>query len=191
MKLESWTSKSGVSRRTVTRVALTVAVGLGLVAGFATDDLWGGTAEAQRGLRARMYITQAEIPRSLTERGLIGFARRHTARRLRETTDQPIPEREWRANMVTSFNRPVGDLEFQVLFYDIEDGERRFIGPPMSTFVNNREEKTFVQRLRLQRPAFKPNRRMELVVTVRHQEVGRQRFELVGERIQHSGEVSF
>lgn len=181
----------GVSRRTVTRAALTLALGLGLVAGFATDDLLGGTAEAQRGLRARVYITQAEIPRSLTERGLIGFARRHTARRLRETTDQPIPEREWRANMVTSFNRPVGDLEFQVLFYDIEDGERRFIGPPMSTFINDRDEKTFVQRIRLERPEFKPNRRMELVVTVRRQEVGRQRFELVGERIQHSGEVTF
>ena len=147
-------------------------------------------AEAQ-GLRAQVYITQHRIPRSLTERGLIRFARGHQARRLRETTEQPIPEREWKAEMVTAFNRPVGDLEFQALFYDIENGARRFIGPPLSVFVNNRDEKTFVQRLRLDRPQFKPNNRYELVVTVRRQEVGRARFETQGERVQHSGEVNF
>lgn len=148
-------------------------------------------ADAQRGLRARIFITQARIPRSLSERGLLRFARGHNNRRLQETTAEPIPERQWRANMVTSFNRPVGDLEFQILFYDIEDGPRRFIGPPMSTFISDREQKTFVQRLRLERPQFQPNRRMELVVTVRRQEVGRHRFEVIGERIRHTGEVTF
>lgn len=146
-------------------------------------------AEAQR-LRARVFLTQARIPRNLSERRLIAFARRHRARRLQETTDQAVADRQWRANMVTSFNRPVGDTEFQILFYDLEEG-RRFIAPAMSTFVNNREEKTFVQRIRLERPHFAPNRRMELVVTVRRQEVGRQRFETVGERIRHSGQVDF
>jgi len=93
--------------------------------------------------------------------------------------------------MVTAFNRPVGDLEFQVLFYDVEDGARRFLGPPLATFVNDRTQRTFVQRIRLRRPQFKPNRRMEMVITVRRQEVGRTRFEVIGERIRHSGEVTF
>ncbi len=182
----------GVKNRTngrswLTRVMIT---GAGALALFVAFPLLEGSAEAQR-LRARVYLTQARIPRNLTERGLIAFARRHRARRLRETTDRPIPERQWRANMVTAFNRAPGDLEFQVLFYDLEGGGRRFVGPPMSTFVNNRNEKTFVQRVRLERPHFKPNSRMELVVVVRRQEVGRQRFELVGERVQHTGEVSF
>ena len=146
-------------------------------------------AEAQR-LRARVYLTQAALSRRLSERQVISFARGHQARRLQETTDQPIPEREWRANLVASFNRPIGDFEFQVLFYDLEEG-RRFLGPALSIMVSDRNQKTFVQRVRLERPQFKPNRRMELVVTVRRQEVGRTRFETVGERIRHSGEVSF
>lgn len=189
-KAEQQPTRTSTRRKMLGRFAVAlaaVAIALGF---FGVDELLS-TAEAQRGLRARVYITQAAIPRNLSERGLIGFARRHRARRLRETTEQPIPERQWRANMVTAFNRPVGDLEFQVLFYDIEDGERRFIGPPLSTFINNRDEKTFVQRIRLERPQFAPNRRMELVVTVRRNEVGRARFEVVGERIQHSGEVTF
>ena len=149
-------------------------------------------SEAQRGgLRARIYLTQARIPGGLTEQGLIRFARGHSARSLREVTGRPIPEREWKAEMVTSFNRPVGDLEFQVLFYDLEDGPRRFLGPPLATFVNNRDERTFVQHIRLRRPQFKPNRHMEMVVTVHRQEIGSTRFEIVGERIHNTGEVNF
>jgi hypothetical protein len=112
-----------------------------------------------------------------------------------ETTDAPIPEREWKAEMITSFNRPPGDLEFHVLFYDVEEGARRFV-TDMSTFVNDRSQKTFVQRLRLDRgggrhEGFQPNRRMELVVTIRRAEVGRQRFELIGEEIARTGTVDF
>lgn len=172
-----------------TSLAGTIVAALAVVGtGHAVLD--GGSVDAQR-LRAQVFITQRAIPGRLTERGLIRFARSHNARRLAETSDAPIPERKWLANMVTSFNRGVGDLEFQVLFYDLEGGARRFIGPPLSTFVNNRDERTFVQRLRLERPQFKPNTRMELVVTVRRQEVGRRRFELIGERVRHTGEVSF
>lgn len=171
------------------RLALLAAtLGVSLL-GLALCDL---TVDAQRGrLRARVFMTQHRIPRNLTERGLINFVRRHNARSLRETTHEELNDREWRAEMVTSFNRAPGDLEFQVLFYDIEDGGRRFVEPPLSTFISNREEKTFLQRLRLPRPEFRPNRRMELVVVVRRQEVGRQRFQLAGEERRHTGEVSF
>jgi hypothetical protein len=92
--------------------------------------------------------------------------------------------------MVVSFNAPVNDMEFQVLFYDVQDGPRRFVND-MSTMVNDRSQKTFVQKVTLPRPGFKPNRQMELVVTVKRAEVGRLRFGVVGEEIKRSGEVSF
>jgi len=152
-------------------------------------------AEGQGRLRANVYLVQHRLPRGGSERALLGFSRRNNARRLRETTDRPIPERQWKAEMITAFNRPPGDLEFHVLFYDVEEGARRFV-TDMSTFINDRSQKTFVQRLRLDRgqgrhDGFQPNRRMELVVTVRRQEVGRQRFELRGEELQRSGTVDF
>jgi hypothetical protein len=151
--------------------------------------------EGQGRLRAQIWIVQQRIPRGLTERGLIGFARRANARRMRETTAEPIAERKWVGEMVTSFNRAPGDLEFHVLFYDVEDGARRFI-TDMSTFVNDRSQRTFVQRLNLERGStrhdgFQPNHRMELVVTVRRQEVGRLNFELLGEEIRRTGQVDF
>ena len=176
--------------RIVTKLAI-LALLLGSVVALATPSL----VEGQRGLRARVFLVQHRLPRGGSERALLGFARSHNARRLRETTDQPIPERQWRAEMIVSFNRSPGDLEFHTLFYDVEEGARRFI-VDMSTFVNDRAQKTFVQRLRLPRgrghhEGFQPNRRMELVVTVRRNEVGRSNFEILGEEIRRTGTVSF
>src|SRR5688572_5418016 len=73
-------------------------------------------ASAQAGLRAQVYLTQAKIPRGSSERALLGFARRAKSLRLRETAGGAIPARKWLAEMITSFNRAPGDLEFHVLF---------------------------------------------------------------------------
>lgn len=142
------------------------------------------------GLKASVYLTQAKIPSGLTEKRLLGFARSNSMKLLHETKDDEIKQRKWKANMVVSFNKPVGDMEFQVLFYDVQDGPRRFV-EDMSTMINKRDEKTFVQKVTLDRPTFKPNRRMELVVTVKRQEVGRLKFGVLGEEIKRSGQVSF
>ena len=151
---------------------------------------WQG-AQAAQGLKARIFLTQKGVPNSLSESGVIRFAQSNKATRLIETSDGPVDDREWRATLVANFSSPVGDSEFGVLFYDIQTAERKFIAPAMTVFVNDRNQRTIVHRLRLPRPQFQPNRRLEMVVTVRRQEVGRYRFQILGDRVQHSGEVTF
>jgi hypothetical protein len=146
--------------------------------------------EAGGGLKAQAYLTQAKIPTGLSEKGLIGFARNNSMKFLHESTDEEVKKRKWKGNLVVSFSRAVDDMEFQILFYDIQDGPRRFV-EDMSTMVNKRTEKTFVQPITLSRPTFKPNRQLELVVTVKHQEVGTLKFGVMGEEIKRSGQVSF
>jgi hypothetical protein len=141
-------------------------------------------------IKAQVFVTQAKIPSGLTEKGLLGFARGNSMKLLHENTDAEIKQRKWKANLVVSFSRAVDDMEFTVLFYDVQDGPRRFV-EDMSTMVNNRNEKTFVQPITLSRPTFKPNRQMELVVTVKREEVGKVKFGVLGEEIKRSGEVSF
>lgn len=152
-------------------------------------NVFAPLAEAA-GLKAKVFLVQAKVPNTLTERGLIAFAQRNRAKLLREDRDAELKKRKWRAELIVAFNRPVDDLEFQVLFYDIHDGPRRFVDD-MATFVNDRKQKTFVQKVVLPRPRFKPNRDMELVVTVKRQEVARMKFGVLGEEIKRSGEVSF
>lgn len=140
-------------------------------------------------LKAQIYLVQSAIPKSLNEKGLIAFARRNSAKLLREGSGD-VKTRKWKADMVIAFNAPVDDMEFTVLFYDIHDGARRFVND-MAMMVNDRKQRTFVQKVTLPRPNFKPNRNMEMVVTVRRAEVGRMKFGVVGEEIRRSGEVSF
>lgn len=140
-------------------------------------------------VKAQVYLTQAKIPGGMSEKALIGFARSHNSKILQETSGE-LKDRKWKANLVVSFNRPIDDMEFSVLFYDVHDGPRRFI-EDMSTMVSNRKDKTFVQPISLPRPAFKPNRNMELVVTVRREEVGRLKFAVSGQEAKRSGVVSF
>ena len=141
-------------------------------------------------LKANVFLTQHKIPGGLSESGLLGFVRSHKAARLRETTEEKLEERKFMAEMVTQFNAPPGDLEFHVLFYDITDGARQFI-EDMATFIDDRKQKAFLQRVKLPRPRFKPNRRLELVVTVKRSEVGSLKFIVDGEEKRNSGMVDF
>lgn len=141
------------------------------------------------GLKASLYLTQAKIPGGVSEAKLLSFARANSMKLLHETTDPDVKKRKWKANLVVSFNKPVDDMEFQVLFYDIQEGRRMV--DDMSTMVNKRNEKTFVQQISLDRPAFKPNRQMELAVTVKRVQVGTLKFGVLGEEIKRSGQVSF
>ena len=142
------------------------------------------------GLKANVYFTQHKIPNKLTEKGLLGFVRSHSTTRLRESTEEKLEERKFMAEMVTQFNAPPGDLEFHVLFYDIHDGARKFV-EDMSTFIDDKKQKVYVQRVKLPRPRFKPNRRMELVVTVKRAEVGSLKFITEGEEKRNTGTVDF
>ena len=147
-------------------------------------------SEAQGGLRATVLVTQARVPDKLTEAKLLRFFKGNKAKSLRESNEPKLQDRSWRAEMVTSFTRAPGDNEFVVLFYDIESGSRNYI-MDMPIYMQDRNQKTIVQSLRLPRSQFKPNRKMELVVTVRRQEVASYRFVLVGEEAKRSGRVDF
>ncbi len=174
---------------TSTRARLLLLLLPAIAFAFAVAPL-GEAASAQGGLRAQVWIVQGRMPRLPTQQALLGYARSHNVRRVEEIRDVPIPERRWQGHFITKFSRPLGDVQFTVLFYDVED-ERRITGQPMDVFVNRREETVFLQRFQLERRWFRPNRDMELVVTVRRQEVGRARFELVGEVPRNSGVVDF
>lgn len=168
---------------------------LSLVAASAAIAVAAGAyaprADAQRGrLRASLFVTQASIPRGLSEKALLGFARGHQSRTLNESSEPEIENRRWLANLVAQFSAPPGDLEYHALFYDQTEGARQFVDD-MAIYVHDRDQRTYVQRLNLARPRFRPNRRYQLVVTVRQQEVGNTTFDTRGEEPRRSGQVDF
>jgi hypothetical protein len=175
----------------ISQVRLTVATACVVLASTLLGLIAVFPRVAQAGaLKANVYLTQNKIPNGLSEKGLIGFVRSHNAARLRESSEEKLDERKFMAEMVTQFTAPPGDLEFHVLFYDVTDGARQFV-EDMATFIDDKKQKVYVQRVKLPRPRFKPNRKMELVVTVKRTEVGKLKFIVDGEEKRNTGVVDF
>ncbi|MCC7538035.1 MAG: hypothetical protein IT379_17550 [Deltaproteobacteria bacterium] len=177
------------SRRWVVGASVVLSAVLGAVVMVTAG---GETASAQRGRGGtQIYMVQKRRPAKMTEEQLLRWARSASTKRLAETPEGEIRTRKWRFEIITRFRNPPDDREFHMLFYDIHDvGQRRFISE-MSMFINDRTQRTYVQQARLDRPAFRPNRNYEMVITIRRQEVARHRFALIGQEEARSGEVSF
>lgn len=164
---------------------ITAAVALALAV-LAASPL----AVSAAGLKANIYMTQNKIPNGLTEKGLLGFVKSHNAKILRESTEEKLEERKFMAEMVVQFSSPPNDAEFHVKFFDIHDGPRKYI-EDLPVYIMDKKQKVYLQRVKLPRTRFKPNRRMELVATVKGGEVGSLKFGVEGEEKRNSGVVSF
>lgn len=178
-----------MSQKSRTRLVLGATL-VSMLLALAAVGLAPESALGQRRLRATLVLTQASIPRGLSEAALLRFARSHSSKVLTETTEEDLAARHWPGNLIVQFNAAPDDLEFHALYYDIEDGPRNFVDD-MAIYVHDDSQRTYVQRINLARPRFRPNRRMEMVVTVRHEEVGTLRFETRGEEPRRSGMVDF
>ncbi|MGB0678856.1 MAG: hypothetical protein ACPGUV_04260 [Polyangiales bacterium] len=169
---------------------------MGLSAGlWALPLIWPATISTGHAAgKARVYVVQKRIPRTLSERKLLRFAKTNRAKVLQEKKDKPIDERQWRAEMVLSFKRPPfgrrgGAQEFTVLFYDLE--RRQEFIQDLVVMVPDPSQKTFVQKIRLKRPNFQPNHRIRMVVTLNRREVAEVELTLRGEQKKRSGVVDF
>lgn len=166
------------------------------IAAFFLPDLMGALerAEGQRGPKAQVFVVQRSVPRTLPGRdGHVQFGRKHNKRTLQEVTDVPVAERSWLARLIVKFDRPLGDWEFDVVFYDLSQGGRRYMDPPITMRVSDRDGNLFIQPIELKRPEFEPGMKLELTIRTRGQEAGSSKIQLAGERIriQHTGEVDF
>jgi hypothetical protein len=150
-----------------------------LVAMAAVFTLYNRPAEAVM-LKAKITMTQEKIPRKISEKELIAFVKKHQTKRLEETKESNVKERMWKADVLILFNYPIDALEFDLVFYDIQKGVRIMV-ERRSTLLNKRDQKTYLERIKLRRPQYKPNRKMELTVEVKRAEVGRFKFTIAGE----------
>ncbi len=147
---------------------------------------------AQAAPRATVYVVSGTVPRSVgSAQDLVRYARSHRARQLQESTAEPMDRRKWYADVVVQFAQPLPGRSFTILLYDVTDGERSLLGNPSDVFFGSATQTTIVQEIRMERPTFRPNRDIEVVVTVQRREVGRTRVRIVGEVPRHSGSLDF
>ncbi|MEZ4335996.1 MAG: hypothetical protein R3B82_05155 [Sandaracinaceae bacterium] len=133
---------------------------------------------ARQRLRCQIHVTQAAIRGTSQVLGLIAAAA--TAQRLRGLTGEPRRAR-WHGAVFAS-PAPPGDRQFHALFYDRDRLPELHPRDERSSRAD-RTQRTVLHRINLPRPTFRPNKRIEMVVTVHRQEVGSTRFIVDGEEI--------
>lgn len=143
-----------------------------------------------QGVGAQLFVLQTPVPREM-KGSMLTFAKKNKVRQMMESKDAAVADRAWRGSLVMAFGAPPQDSEVNILFYDVQDGSRRYVEGMNSFLQASRKEKIFVQPLDLKRSRFNPNRRMEIVVTLRKQEVGSVKVDLIGERVKRDGKVDF
>jgi hypothetical protein len=143
-----------------------------------------------QGLHAEIIPMQTKMPANIKGNPLT-FARAHKALKLNESKEAELNQRSWHVEFAIAFNKPPADSEISLLFYDVQDGPRRFMDSMSSYLQGGRTEKIFFQSVDLRRPKYKPNRKLEVVVTVRRQDVGSAKFGIVGEAPKRNGQVDF
>lgn len=149
-----------------------------------------GLAFAQS-VRATLFVVAGDLPRSLgSSDQVLRYARSHRARSLRESNEAEMDQRHWNATVVTQFARPFQDRNFTLLFYDVTDSPRSMVGSPMDIYVRGGDSIVATD-VRMERPRFRPNRDIEVVLTVRHAEAGRVRVRIEGEVRQGNGSLDF
>lgn len=153
-----------------------LAFSIALVIGF---GFYSETVQAGR-LQAKVFITQEPIPRKLSEKDLLDFIKKHQMQKIEESKESNIKERGWTANLIIAFNGSPDTLEFDLVFYDVQKGVRVFVDR-QNSLLNDKNQKTYVDKIKLKRPMYQPNRKMELAVVVKQAEVGSLKFSTVGE----------
>ena len=164
-----------------------LAVALAAVV-FAVSPMRLAMAQA---VRATLYVVAGDLPRSLgSSDQVIRYARSHRARQLSESDEPELDRRHWNATVVTQFARPFTDRNFTLLFYDVTDNPRSMVGSPMDIYVRG-QETIVASDVRMERPRFRPNRDIEIVLTVRHAEAGRVRVRINGDVPRGNGSLDF
>jgi len=157
---------------------------------------WHNQAQASRG-GAEVIITQAKLP-DAPEAGkkgksfnLLAFAKQHRATFLSETQEADLKSRKWVARLVVGFARPPAEPEMNLVYYDVQGGQKNYLTSQTLFLRGSQTEKSFLNTIKLYRDDFPPNHKIEMIVTMGQTEVGRTTFTPKGVMPKRNNNIDF
>jgi hypothetical protein len=140
------------------RIALLGLAALALpVLARSPEDALGGSV--------RLYTRS--IPRFTSDRQATSFYRSASVEQIGRAADG-----SWQAEVVAFLDEPLGDFEATLIFFDVSDGDRRFVRST-TAMVHDKDTRVVRKRITLAEPEFHPRRWYEVVVTRRRAEITR------------------
>jgi hypothetical protein len=120
-----------------------------------------------------------------SDNAMVAFLRDHRKKEL-----WPDKDGAWKFEFMCFFEKPLNDLQVSVKFFDLTDGEKRFVNA-YDQYTSERGQRILASSLVLEKPQFGVNRKYRMVVLNRGRELAETTFTLRGQGPNFSGKVEF
>jgi hypothetical protein len=175
------------------RIALTLA--FSTLASFAASLFaFPGVAMAAKPedvFKGKIIITKKRLPMKFSSPGAFISALQSSKTDKINPTEEKGPEQgTWDIEYVAFFAQPLTDSEIQVKFYDITNGDKRYVaGDPQ--YTRDKGSRVFGSSITLAKPEFDVRKHYMMTIESRGHSIATTTFWLLGKGAQYSGKVDF
>jgi hypothetical protein len=170
-----------------TRVLSVVVVCLGLLAGMTKAR----AASPEDMFKGKIIITKKRLPMKFSSQGaFVAELQKSKTDRIWPTEEKDAEQGIWNLEYIAFFEKPLNDNEIQVKFYDITNGDRRYVaGDPQ--YTRERGSRIFGSSIQLAKPEFDVRHQYFMTVESGHRVIASTKFWLLGKGANYSGKVEF
>jgi hypothetical protein len=141
--------------------------------------------------KGKIIITKGRLPMRFSSQGaFVQALQRARVDKIWPTEESGDDHGVWNLEYIAFFAQPLNDSEIQVKFYDITNGERRYVaGDPQ--YTRERGSRIFGSSIQLAKPEFDVRKHYMMNVESRGRIIATTNFWLLGKGANYSGKVEF
>jgi hypothetical protein len=175
----------GHRRSSLVQAALVASAAVLLFAGPAR------AAKPEDVFKGKIIITKDRLPMRFSSPG--AFVSAIQAKKIDKvwpTEEKGADHGIWDLEYIAFFAQPLTDSEIQIKFYDITNGDRKFVaGDPQ--YTREKGSRIFSASIQLAKPEFDVNKHYMMTIESRHRAIATTSFWLRGKGANYSGKVEF
>ena len=153
-----------------------------------------GTARAAKPedvFKGKIIITKDRLPMRFSSPGaFISAIQSKKIDKVWPTEEKDNDHGIWNLEYIAFFAQPLNDNEIQIKFYDITNGDRKFVaGDPQ--YTRDKGSRIFSASIELRKPEFDVNKHYMMTIESGHRSIATTSFWLRGKGANYSGKVEF
>jgi hypothetical protein len=160
-----------------------------VVFGVVVIGALAGSGEARARDAGRIFLTKGRVALG-GQATLASTARQPEVHMVWPSEEHGNDQTAWNVDYVTLFDRPLGDYEVELKFWDVTKGPARYIGS-REQFTRDKQTRMMAGELKLTAPEFERNRRYLVIVSTRRGNLAQVTFWLRGTPPRYDGRVEF
>jgi hypothetical protein len=141
--------------------------------------------------KGKIIITKNRLPMKFSSPGaFVSALQKAKTDKIWPTEEKGADQGEWNIEYIAFFAQPLNDSEIQVKFYDITNGDRKYVaGDPQ--YTRERGSRIFGSSIKLAKPEFDVRKHYMMTLESRGRSIATTTFWLLGKGANYSGKVEF